>query len=125
MLTRLAVLVPSIAAVLACSGVGEKAFPRKMAAVSCDKYEECDPDGWAQFGSDKKTCKDELKEFWTDYTILHDDCTYDKAAVTDCVDKLGKLSCTLWNAGEDECTAFYVCDPGAGPSDDDAPEDTG
>ena len=103
--------------ILGCTGVSENAFPTRLAKSSCDKYKECSPGDWASFNEDMKQCKEELEGFWADYQVVHEACEYDERAVLDCLDKIDKMSCTLWDAGQTDCTAFFVCDEGEGPGD--------
>ena len=117
MIPRIAFGGSVILLILGCTGVSEKSFSKRLAKSSCDKYKECSPGDWLSFNESMSQCTDELDGFWADYQVIHAECEYDERAVLDCLNKIDKMSCTLWDAGQTDCTAFFLCEDGQGPDD--------
>ncbi len=97
--------------------VSEKAFPGKVAKVSCDSAFECyEAEATEAYGSEAD-CREELTEAYEDlFSDIPDGCEYNAKNATQCLGAMKGADCDQEELDADDekaCEEIYECDESA------------
>ncbi len=93
--------------------VDEENFPDKYAKVSCDKFQDCEPDDFDEYYESMAECRDDVVEVWDeleDFLGIFCDLDYDYAGK--CIRDMRRASCDDYSDADwssDACDDFMDC----------------